>query len=547
MSTTDTSLAGATATGTTATTDDTKAGSTVITVDGTEYTKTESKTYSASDEDASGLPIGTGWDASTGTLTISSETIKELTVKEGDLTLQAAGLNHINKLVSDSVVNIIGTGILLLDDYDLKDSGEVTLTKTSTYEDQGVVGSVAVFLKDKEASSGSESTYKLINGSVPGILDQQYTLPSGVNLVMPSGTKIFMNSVSETVDGTEQNNSSALTIASGSSLTVEKGATIEMVAVESKSAKESGDDEYILTPTITVADGGTLTMKGTLKGNGGSVTTPEEELYLGKKSGLKTEYQKPGDDSSEEEITAVMLNNILDKVKEELHQQGKTDDDTVTYEDIKKAADKVNPEYPTPANAVFFIKNGSTVTYIEPGDSVKLSDLNGGLPGEPYTGQGLTSSNSGVSGLGRLEDGLFPATGSPTTILKATAAEVNPWRVIVTENPRRGTWTLSVWYGDTQIFDLGTTTVRARFDFDLPDDWDGQHIYVVFLDKQNNLRAIPAVYNPVTGELVFDSNLVGEFVVVRFEYQGELYSKDFYNELARLEQVKHLVELLTGK
>ena len=106
---------------------------------------------------------------------------------------------------------------------------------------------------------------------------------------------------------------------------------------------------------------------------------------------------------------------------------------------------------------------------------------------------------------------------------------------------------MSVWYGDTQIFDLGTATVRARFGFNLPDDWDGKDIYAVFLDKQNNLRAIPATYNPVTRELFFDSSLVGEFVVVRFAYSGELYSRDFYNELSQLDAVRHLVELNQGK
>ena len=137
-------------------------------------------------------------------------------------------------------------------------------------------------------------------------------------------------------------------------------------------------------------------------------------------------------------------------------------------------------------------------------------------------------------------------TGKPTTILKIE--EKILWRVIVTENPRRGTWTLSVWYGDTQIFDLGVTTVRARFKFDKPDEWDTKNIYVVFIDKDGkSLKAFPATYNTVTGELVFDSSLVGEFVVVQFDYQGELYSKGFYDELAKLDAVKHLVDLHSGK
>ena len=129
-----------------------------------------------------------------------------------------------------------------------------------------------------------------------------------------------------------------------------------------------------------------------------------------------------------------------------------------------------------------------------------------------------------------------------------TAAKENLWRVIVTENPKRGTWTLSVWYGDTQIFDLGITTVRARFKFDKPNDWDTKNIYVVFIDKDGkSLKAFPAKYDAITEELVFDSSLVGEFVVVQFDYQGELYSKGFYDELAKLDAVRHLVDLHNGK
>ena len=110
----------------------------------------------------------------------------------------------------------------------------------------------------------------------------------------------------------------------------------------------------------------------------------------------------------------------------------------------------------------------------------------------PMTGAGLAAQSLGVTSSGMLADELkFTPTGKPTTILKAAAK--NLWRVIVTDNPKRGTWTLSVWYGDTQIFDLGVTTVRARFKFDKPDDWDTKNIYVVFIDKDGkSLKAFPA-------------------------------------------------------
>ena len=171
---------------------------------------------------------------------------------------------------------------------------------------------------------------------------------------------------------------------------------------------------------------------------------------------------------------------------------------------------------------------------------------------EIITGVGLVLTDI-VSGTpGKNADGkpTFTSTGSTTILPEKLAAETQEqaaWRVVVRENPERGTWTLSVYVGDVRITDLGVATVRVRFKFDLPDGWDGKNIYVVFLDKNGSLRAIPASYNAVTGELVFDSSLVGEFVVVTFDYHGELYSKDFYNELAKLDAVKHLIDLHSGK
>ena len=212
----------------------------------------------------------------------------------------------------------------------------------------------------------------------------------------------------------------------------------------------------------------------------------------------------------------------------------------------------MNQDHPIPAgnNPVFIIKISGLTVYVKEGGSFTFPnkiDWTSASMGNPYTGVGIQSHELGATGSGLLVDPSFKfPSGSSKVIL--TAAKENLWRVIVTENPKRGTWTLSVWYGDTQIFDLGITTVRARFKFDKPNDWDTKNIYVVFIDKDGkSLKAFPAKYDAITEELVFDSSLVGEFVVVQFDYQGELYSKGFYDELAKLDAVRHLVDLHNGK
>lgn len=498
-----------------------KDAKTVIEVDGTKYSNDKDIPFSPEEvDDSNGDPMlkGIGWSAEDGTLTITNETLKELTVKEGDLTIQATGLNRINKLVSNNVVNIIGTGIMLLDDVDLKESGEVQLTQTTI---NGTTGSVAVFLKDKNAAG---NTYNLINGSVPGLLDEKYTIPEGINLVMPSGTKIIMDSVSK-AEGEEEikENSSALTISKGASLTVENGAVIET------NSKEGFFSEYVatidgpetaklteLTPKIQVENGGKMTVKGkfasTTLGKAGMIETTG-----------KTLIEKLG----KSEVTYAELVQIF----KELYGVSFAKPSFIILDED--------------GNKTLIDSDHSTT---ESGELVRVPFKPGSHFGCcPYTGAGLAGHNLGITSSGILaSEGSFKPTGKPTTILKIE--EKILWRVIVTENPRRGTWTLSVWYGDTQIFDLGVTTVRARFKFDKPDEWDTKNIYVVFIDKDGkSLKAFPATYNTVTGELVFDSSLVGEFVVVQFDYQGELYSKGFYDELAKLDAVKHLVDLHSGK
>ena len=495
-----------------------------------------------------------------GTITMTTEQFKELTVKDGDLTIQAAGFNRINSLVTNSVVNIIGTGILLIDDYDMQDSGEVKLTENLMYEETGVVGSVAVFLKDKGASTSGNSTYKLINHGIPGILDESYTIPSGVNLVLPSGESLIMNSSvavknsesktgynyysgdsTSALSGNVIENSAELTVSSGASLTVEKGATVKMVGTKSVSATTKPN---ILTPIIRVADGGSLAVEGLLKGLG--------RVDLLGSAIIDT------NDSDGEPMAVVKGTNTVTQLWKTLYDKGIAAGAEIGFQDFYDAWTSLYGPPPATGLGGFVITiygdsesdtkvvtitkdGGETTTFPESPEKWGVVD------GSPYTGMGLGKHELGATGSGLLIDPSFKFPGGSSKVI-LTAAEKNLWRVIVTENPKRGTWTLSVWYGDTQIFDLGVTTVRARFKFDKPEEWDTKNIYVVFIDKDGkSLKAFPATYDTVTGELVFDSSLVGEFVVVQFDYQGELYSKGFYDELAKQDAVKHLVDLHKGK
>ena len=119
---------------------------------------------------------------------------------DGDITIQAAGLNYIPELSVDGNINLIGTGILLVDKIEMTEGKEFSLQpNVAIYGADG--GSVAVFLKRVEQTTDAQGNpceieyYELINGSVDGILDEEYTIPEGVTLVVPNNSRLVLQSV----------------------------------------------------------------------------------------------------------------------------------------------------------------------------------------------------------------------------------------------------------------------------------------------------------------------------------------------------------------
>lgn len=118
-----------------------------------------------------------------------------------DLTISATGVNRIGTLVVDGDLNIIGSGILLIDSIEMAEGTNFELkTNTNIYPDK--TGSAAVFLKQQDG------TYLLINGDpndtdnpgIAAILDGDCTVPEGVTLVLPDHTQMILQSVSDLKD-----------------------------------------------------------------------------------------------------------------------------------------------------------------------------------------------------------------------------------------------------------------------------------------------------------------------------------------------------------
>ncbi|MBR0374258.1 MAG: hypothetical protein IJH91_07010 [Mogibacterium sp.] len=156
-----------------------------------------------SDADQSdGWTDGSGWryDAATETITlVNYNGAGQDILSDGTgVTIQAAGLNRIGTLSCDGTVNLIGTGILLVDEIELSAGSSFNLLPNEElYGADG--GSVAVFLKE------SDGVYCMVNGGVTGILDETYYVPDGITLVVPGDTTLCVQavvSVVSTIDPT---------------------------------------------------------------------------------------------------------------------------------------------------------------------------------------------------------------------------------------------------------------------------------------------------------------------------------------------------------
>ena len=122
------------------------------------------------------------------------------------------------------------------------------------------------------------------------------------------------------------------------------------------------------------------------------------------------------------------------------------------------------------------------------------------------------------------------------------ASEVN------TEAPQ--IWHLDVTYAGTPVTDLNGNSVRASFPFTVPESWGdpagiaGNNLYAVFADENDTLTAYNAQYDTGTGEISFEAEQTGDFVIVQFKYEDEPFTEDFYRELAETEEIKAFLAAL---
>ena len=251
-----------------------------------------------------------GWtyNESTGQIGLINYDHAEIDIVSSGLTglnIATAGFNHLGTLSSEGDIHITGTGILLLDDVSLgENSGFYLHTFTDLYKDG--TGSAAVFLRQYD------NLYMMVNGSVPGILDEEYIIrnadlliPSGSTLLMDSGSTALDRETGEVVgnwhggekrpDGFNANiykmlsSVSSIDLEDNASLTVEEGAAIETISPEgpppSISAKGNGaitvDGSATGRLNIELSEGSSLTGSGSIRAQKIKISSPDNIASCG--------------------------------------------------------------------------------------------------------------------------------------------------------------------------------------------------------------------------------------------------------------------------
>ena len=143
--------------------------------------KVKTITIDGTSLDGSADSSGNGWtyEKESGRIVLRDYTgSADITSDGTGVDIVSTGYNRIGTLSCDGDINVIGTGVLLIDKVELAEGSSFNLLPLREYYgDDG--GSVAVFLKQEDGS------YMLVNRTVKGIIDEKVELPEDTRLVLP--------------------------------------------------------------------------------------------------------------------------------------------------------------------------------------------------------------------------------------------------------------------------------------------------------------------------------------------------------------------------
>lgn len=112
-------------------------------------------------------------------------------------------------------------------------------------------------------------------------------------------------------------------------------------------------------------------------------------------------------------------------------------------------------------------------------------------------------------------------------------------------------WHLDVTDAGVPVENLTGNPVTVTIPFTVPDSWgdpakiDNKNLYAVFADDEGVLTAYSAQYDPLTGEVSFDAEQTGDYVITQFEYNDEPFTEEFYRALADTDEIKAFLYLIS--
>ncbi len=512
-----------------------------------------------------------------------------------DLTIKASGVNRIGSLVVDGNINIVGSGIILVDSIQFPSDKSFSFSSNTTVYPEGY-GSAAVFLKQTEIvtdGQGNETEkvwYELVNGDVTGLLDESCTLPEGVTLVMPNGSQVVLQSVAkvtdhktETVDGhtdssketyysTEEvqdyktNDNTAyfgsnvshyysvsavapqLTIPVGSGLIVDSGAVMRFNQIEvitnwfTMAGIQKQENIYDTTYIPSIALKGLLEVQGRLENafiriaEGGSLDGREKCLN----SSIIDNDNAQNSEISSSTVTTGPDNSTA-------HAGGDSQTTTTT---VQTGSGNLGQNAGS-------ITGGLGLTGLLSGRGIRNPVTAPTQPGTPPQGDPINPPQTDPV-VPPQTDPITPPEEKPDTpaedsitspkVTTGDHIETNDGEdeaeetisVRVAENRVEKVFSLIVETSEgTQLHTL-ETKIKVTMKYSIPASKRGKTLYVVFRNTDKTLEIIKAVYDSDTGELIFETDRTGKFVVVAFDFDGDETFPGFYDALALLDEVKNL-------
>ena len=137
-----------------------------------------------------------------------------------------------------------------------------------------------------------------------------------------------------------------------------------------------------------------------------------------------------------------------------------------------------------------------------------------------------------------------------------TRSSTSGWRMIITKDrdftkdkdfyKDKEYYLVRAYRGAKEITEVSELIQVEIKNWKLPEGWDKDFIFAVFKDVDKDgkeiLTAFRAVWDSVTNTLTFKTNRTGHFALVSmpFEFDLELFKKEFYAVLAELDVIKEL-------